>query len=66
MSVPETGEFAWAMVGFGNAVIMFQETGSLQEEYPQLKGKFQNTSITFYVKLKGMNSLSVPHFWHLP
>ncbi|KAA6344400.1 hypothetical protein EZS27_007953 [termite gut metagenome] len=57
MSVPETGEFAWAMVGSGNAVIMFQETGNLQEEYPQLKGKFQNASITFYVKLKGMNAL---------
>ncbi|KAA6313702.1 hypothetical protein EZS27_035565 [termite gut metagenome] len=39
MSVPETGEFAWAMVGSGNAVILFQETGNLQEEYPQLKGK---------------------------
>ncbi|KAA6315449.1 hypothetical protein EZS27_034093, partial [termite gut metagenome] len=57
MSVPETGEFAWAMVGSGNAVILFQETGNLQEEYPQLKGKSQHATITFYVKLKGMNAL---------
>jgi predicted enzyme related to lactoylglutathione lyase len=57
MSVPEAGEFAWAMVGSGNAVILFQETGNLQEEYPQLNGQSQHATITFYVKLKGMNVL---------
>jgi predicted enzyme related to lactoylglutathione lyase len=57
MSVPETGEFAWAMVGSGNAVILFQEIGNLQEEYPQLNGKSQHATITFYLKLKGMNAL---------
>ncbi len=57
MSLPETGDLAWAMVGSGDAVIMFQEIRNLQDEYPQLHGKPLNASITFYVKMKNMTSL---------
>ncbi|GAB6013257.1 VOC family protein [Viscerimonas tarda] len=57
MSVPETGELAWAMVGSGNVFIAFQETQNLREEYPALKDKPQNATLTFYIKLKGMKTL---------
>ncbi len=57
MNVPETGDLAWAMVGSGDAVIMFQEIRNLQEEYPQLNGKPLTAAITLYVKVKNMNTL---------
>ncbi|MDR2913493.1 MAG: VOC family protein [Tannerella sp.] len=57
MSVPETGDLAWAMVGSGGAVIMFQEIRNLQDEYPQLPGEPLNAAITFYVKMKNMHVL---------
>ncbi|GHT76365.1 hypothetical protein AGMMS50262_14370 [Bacteroidia bacterium] len=57
MSVPETGELVWAMVGSDNVFIAFQETQNLQEEYPSLKDKPLNATLTFYVKMKGMKEL---------
>lgn len=57
MSVPETGIFVWAMVGAGNVFIAFQELESISEEYPSLKDKAHNATLTFYVKMKGMQTL---------
>ncbi|MDH6342498.1 putative glyoxalase superfamily protein PhnB [Parabacteroides sp. PFB2-12] len=58
MSVPApTGGLQWAMVANGEATLMFQEMGNLTEEYPQLAGRPVLGAITFYVKMKGMQTL---------
>ncbi|KAA6335269.1 hypothetical protein EZS27_016484 [termite gut metagenome] len=57
MSAPDTGELVWAMVGSENVFIAFQETQNLQKEYPSLKDKPQNATLTFYIKMKGMKEL---------
>lgn len=57
MSVPDSGELSWAMLKSGRAVIMFQEVGNLQDEYPQLKGRSLSACLTFYVKMHNMMSL---------
>jgi len=57
-SVPSpNGGLQWAMVGNGGAIIMFQEMGNLIEEYPQLAERPMLGAMTFYVKMKGMQSL---------
>lgn len=58
MSVPSpNGGLQWAMVANGGATVMFQETGNLTEEYPQLGNRQVLGAITFYVKMKGMRDL---------
>ncbi|WP_255495270.1 VOC family protein [Dysgonomonas sp. 521] len=58
MSVPApTGGLQWAMVANGGATFMFQEMGNLSEEYPQLAGRPKLGAMTFYVKMKDMQTL---------
>lgn len=57
VSVPENGEFIFAIVHAGDVSIMFQQIENLQEEYSDLKGLNQNPCITLYIKLKNKNSL---------
>lgn len=58
MSVPApTGNLQWAMVANGGATLMFQEMGNLIEEYPQLSERPILGAMTFYVKMKGMQTL---------
>lgn len=56
MSMPEEGDLIWAMVGNGQVFLMFQEDNNLKEEYPELNGTGKGC-ITFYVKIKDMNTL---------
>lgn len=58
MSVPSPdGSLQWAMVKGGGATFMFQEMENLIEEYPQLTKRTVLGAITFYVKMRGMQSL---------
>ncbi|RPH32460.1 MAG: hypothetical protein EHM93_09335 [Bacteroidales bacterium] len=57
MSVPESGDLVWAMVGSGNITIMFQEEQNLKDEYPELNERGINSALTFYIKVKGMDIL---------
>ena len=57
VSVPETGQFVFAIVKAGNVTLMFQEMQNLQEEYPDLKAGSEKPVVTLYVKLKNMNEL---------
>jgi len=58
MSVPSpNGNLQWAMLSNGGATIMFQEIGNLVEEYPQISERPLCGAITFYIKMKGMQSL---------
>lgn len=58
MSVPSPkGGLQWAMVMGGGATLMFQEMGNLIEEYPQLAKRPVLGTMTFYLKMKGMQAL---------
>ena len=56
MSVPDEGEFVWAMVAAGHLFMMFQEEANLKEEYSELANTGKGC-LTFYVKIKGMKEL---------
>ena len=51
MTVPEEGQFVWAMVQADGLTIMFQEQKNLIEEYPQLEKFSIGGSLTFYINV---------------
>src|SRR6185437_3598442 len=53
MSVPETGDFVWAMMTNGEVSFMFQTFASLGEELPEI-GRKNGGSLLFYIKLKNI------------
>ncbi|HTH56524.1 MAG TPA: VOC family protein [Cyclobacteriaceae bacterium] len=55
MSVPETGNYDWAMLTNGGVTIMFQTHASLGTEIPQIQRK-DGGSLLFYVRLKGIRA----------
>lgn len=56
-SVPETGVYNWAMLMRDGITMMFQSLPSLQEDLPQLKINSKGSLGTFYIKVKGLDSL---------
>lgn len=56
-SVPETGVYNWAMLMRDGITMMFQSLPSLQEDLPQLKITSKGSLGTFYIKVKGLDSL---------
>jgi uncharacterized glyoxalase superfamily protein PhnB len=55
MSVPETGNYDWAMLTNGGVTFMFQTYGSLGNQIPQIN-RNDGGSLLFYIKLKGIRS----------
>lgn len=55
-SVPETGEFGWAMVQRDSVTIMFQSLKSIEEDVPGL-GLKKGSSGTFFIKMKGVDEI---------
>ncbi len=55
MSVPETGNYDWAMLSNGNVSFMFQTYGSLGEALPEVQRK-DGGSLLFYIRLKGIRA----------
>lgn len=55
-SVPETGEFGWAMVQRDTVTIMFQSLKSIEEDVPGLNLK-KGASGTFFIKMKGVDEM---------
>lgn len=51
MSVPDGDKLIWAMVSSGKVNLMFQDQKSLEEEYPELRGRGLNSVLSFYVKV---------------
>ncbi len=51
MSVPEEGDFVWAMMNCGNVNFMFQTFESLGSEIPAISRK-DGGSLLFYIQLK--------------
>lgn len=55
MSVPEEGDFVWAMMTCGNVTMMFQTFESLAEELPEISRK-NGGSLLFYIKIKNIRT----------
>jgi len=55
MSVPEEGKFDWAMMKQGEITLMFQESKSLADEYPILKGR-ENGLMTLYINIDNIDT----------
>jgi uncharacterized glyoxalase superfamily protein PhnB len=55
MSVPETGEYDWAMMKNGEVIFMLQTFKSLGDELPQISRK-DGGSLLFYIRLKGIRA----------
>lgn len=55
MTVPEQGEFIWAMMTNGDVSFMFQTFDSLADELPEIKRQ-DGGSLLFYIKLKNIRT----------
>lgn len=55
MSVPETGEYDWAMMRSGEVNFMFQTFKSLADTLPEINRK-NGGSLLFYIRLKGIRA----------
>ena len=56
-TVPETGQFNWAMMRRDNVEIMFQARASITEEFPVLKDRAIGGSLTFYIEVEDIQAL---------
>ncbi|MBF0577073.1 VOC family protein [Dysgonomonas sp. GY617] len=56
-SVPETGQWVFAIVKSGDVMFMFQEENSIKEEYPQLSKFPQGGGLTFYIHVSDIHAL---------
>ncbi|SRR5260221_11499164 len=55
MTVPEKGDYDWAMMMNGGVIVMFQTYNSLGEALPEVSRK-DGSSLLFYIKLKGIRT----------
>jgi uncharacterized glyoxalase superfamily protein PhnB len=55
MTVPETGDFVWAMMTCGSVSFMFQTFTSLGDTLPDVSRK-DGGSLLFYIKLKNIRT----------
>jgi lactoylglutathione lyase len=56
-NVPEEGQYVWGMVKTGNVTMMFQQTASIKEEYPQLNAYQPGGGLTFYIQVSDVKEL---------
>lgn len=56
-TVPEEGQFQWAMMKRGNVEIMFQAQASLSGEIPLFEGATIGASLTLYIEVDGIADL---------
>src|SRR5213593_1634541 len=56
-TVPETGQFGWAMMKRDNVEIMFQSRASLSEEIPLFSEKAVGGSLTLYIDVEDVQSM---------
>lgn len=57
VTVPEEGQFAWAMLKRDTIEMMFQSRTSLGEEIPALQQKEIGGSLTFYIEVENVEGL---------
>jgi uncharacterized glyoxalase superfamily protein PhnB len=56
-TVPESGNFVFAIANAGGVLISFQEENSIKDEYPQLNSFAQGGGITLYIHITDVNEL---------
>jgi len=56
-TVPETGQFNWAMMKQGGVEMQFQLRTSLAEEIPAFKDRSIGGSLTLYIGVEGIEEL---------
>ncbi len=56
-SVPESGQFDWAMMKHGTVEIMFQTIPSLTKELTEFSGKPVGGTLTFYTRVENVKQL---------
>ncbi len=57
MTVPEQGQFDFAILQSGNVEIMLQSSKSLTNDIPALKGKTIGGTFTLYIEVEGVTEL---------
>ena len=57
MTVPEKGEYDWAIMKSGNVEIMFQSQASLIKELPHLKERPLGSGSTLYIETEDVRDL---------
>lgn len=57
MTVPEKGEYDWAIMKSGNVEIMFQSQASLIKELPHLKDRPLASGSTLYIETEDVREL---------
>ena len=55
MTVPDKGDYIWAMMACGNVTFMFQTFASLADELPEINRK-DGGSLLFYIKIKNIRT----------
>ncbi|MCX6313514.1 MAG: VOC family protein [Sphingobacteriales bacterium] len=55
MTVPEEGNYVWAMMHCGNVTFMFQSFESLADELPEIS-RLPGASLLFYIKIKDIRA----------
>ena len=56
-TVPETGQFNWAMLKQGNVEMQFQTRASLSEEIPAFKDRAIGGALTLYIDVENVTEL---------
>jgi uncharacterized glyoxalase superfamily protein PhnB len=56
-TVPESGNFVFAIVNANGVLISFQEEKSIKDEYPKLNSFAQGGGITLYIHVTDVNEL---------
>lgn len=57
MTVPDSGNYVWAMVQSGAITFMFQEKHNIKEEYPELAQFDKGGGLTFYINVTNVQEL---------
>ncbi len=52
MTVPESGQFDWAMMKSGNVEIMFQAVASIGNDLPEMKGRKVGGTLLLYIDVE--------------
>ena len=65
MTVPDTGDYVWAMMTCGKVTFMFQSFSSMGEELPEIK-RTDGGSLLLYINIKNIWTFSTHKspMWH--
>lgn len=56
-SIPEEGDFQWAMMSSGNVTLMFQTKESILEDLPEFKDLDPGGTLTLFIKTNDVENI---------